>query len=751
MHPEQKVVNDRVRNGMLPWGVFDTIYAHRLQQTTGLQRRTNPNKVIPTPDLPLNESVWQTDRGRKATHHHASRTAAINGKTWLQAHKANLQYTRPDGRTLRYSKADLKYDLEKGYLEVRTYANLAAIITDEANRPCALHPADASAQLEHALEEFFEASLLHVHSGDDPLTEKEAMAGDEAEAYFEAMGVEISALEELNSWDIRCASDRPQDAKLYKGKFVLKKKPPANRQPGKHKARYCISDPKFLQRVNDVDCFSPMSRLETIRYLLSLGVERNWDLIHTDIMNAFPTAPLEKPVWMEVPRFLHERAARQALHEPDPQKAQQVRDQYKGKVCYVTKSLYGLANAPRSFNKHLDAWFRKNGYHPATGDGCLYIKYNDAGTPICAVASFVDDALVAGTDAGIADYRARIKADFGVRDYGVPTDFVGMEISYNQQAGTCKISQSKYINKMAQRYNVTGSGKRQPVPMLYDERLIPATADEPRCDPTLYRSIVGALHFSAHSCRPDICNAVRELSKHLVDPSMKHYDEARKVLRYCVDTHDIGITYMRRPTRTSNGDVLRPGVLYAFSDASYAECITTRRSTSGYVILLNGGAISWSSFTQRQVSLSSSDSEYKACSDTARECLWLRKLDIDFSTMPNVERMATRDAELQWRILPHRTERPSNAAEPTTIYEDNESCIKWVKNPVHHNRVKHIDVSYHFIRDEASPQRENIAVKYIPTSAQLADIMTKQLNPKLHWNLLPFVMNFRISEISEGG
>ena len=119
--------------------------------------------------------------------------------------------------------------------------------------------------------------------------------------------------------------------------------------------------------------------------------------------------------------------------------------------------------------------------------------------------------------------------------------------------------------------------------------------------------------------------------------------------------------------------------------------------------------------------------------------------------------MAMRDAELQWLLQPHRTERPTNANEPTVIYEDNESCMKWVRNPIHHSRVKHIDVSYHFIRDEASPARNNIAVKYIATAAQLADIMTKQLNPKLHWNLLPFVMNFQIStvqglhEISEGG
>jgi hypothetical protein len=744
-HPEQVVQRDKWLNGRLPHGCFHAMYTHR-QRTPHEARRPNPNKKIAMPDLPLNEKLIDTG---KAVHPDVKlRCSLVHGKSFLQAHAANVRYKRRDGqggaRGCRYRKSDLQYDLDHGYLRVHTFKDVVGMIgMSAASRPCMLHPSDNLASHQDALIQFLEESLLQVHSGSDPLTEREAMHGPEWEQYFAAMGIEVDALEDLDCWEIRDASEQPAHSKLYKGKFVLKKKPPANNAPAKHKARYCISDPKFLQRLAEVDCFSPMSRLETIRYLLSALVERNWDLVHTDICNAFPTATLDTPVWMQVPNYLIQRAARLADCEPDPAKAQQIRDQYQGKVCYVTKALYGLGNAPRQFNKHLDKWFKANGYRPATADSCLYLKYDDSGVPICAVATFVDDALVAGTPDGIADYRARIQADFGIRDYGLPTDFVGMEVSYDKTARTCKISHEKYISKMAERYNVQPSTRRKPAPMMYNTRLEPGTTQDARCDPTAYRSIVGALHFSAHSCRPDIANAVRELSKFMVDPTVIHLDEARRVLQYLVDTKHIGITYTAAKVLGPDGKVMPSGVNVAFTDASYAECIVSRKSTSGYVILRNGGAISWSSHTQKQVSLSSADAEYKACSDAARECMFMRKLDRDFRDTPLAQRDREASAWYDFSTSPNLTVQPSDSAPATVIFEDNEATIKWVQNPCHHARTKHIDVCYHFIRDEASPERSNIHVQYIKTTSQLADALTKQLNPAQHWHLISFIMNIQ--------
>jgi hypothetical protein len=121
--------------------------------------------------------------------------------------------------------------------------------------------------------------------------------------------------------------------------------------------------------------------------------------------------------------------------------------------------------------------------------------------------------------------------------------------------------------------------------------------------------------------------------------------------------------------------------------------------------------------------------------------MFLRKLDRDFRNTPLAQRDAQARAWYDFSTSSNLTDAPNDDAPPTVIFEDNEATIKWVQNPCHHARTKHIDVCYHFVRDEASPQRNNICVKYINTSSQLADVMTKQLNPGQHWFLVSFIMN----------
>ena len=114
-----------------------------------------------------------------------------------------------------------------------------------------------------------------------------------------------------------------------------------------------------MQRVSDdIETFSPTVRMETIRHLFAKVVERNWDVIEVDIINAFATSQLPEPVYMEVPKMWQ--------------------DDYPGKVCKVTGALYGLSYSPRTFHDKVDAWFLENGYERSTGDKCLYVKRRSA-------------------------------------------------------------------------------------------------------------------------------------------------------------------------------------------------------------------------------------------------------------------------------------------------------------------------------------------------------------------------------------
>ena len=134
-----------------------------------------------------------------------------------------------------------------------------------------------------------------------------------------------------------------------------------------------------------------------------------------------------------------------------------------------------------------------------------------------------------------------------------------------------------------------------------------------------------------------------------------------------------------------------------YCDADYAGDLDTRRSTTGYVYTLNGGAISWSSRLQPTVAVSTTEAEYMAAAHAVKEGLWLRKL--------------MRDFEVEVGIMP--------------IFCDNQGAIKLLKHPIASMRSKHIDVIYHFARERVA--RQEVAFEYCATDKNVADIMTKPL------------------------
>jgi hypothetical protein len=170
-------------------------------------------------------------------------------------------------------------------------------------------------------------------------------------------------------------------------------------------------------------------------------------------------------------------------------------------------------------------------------------------------------------------------------------------------------------------------------------------------------------------------------------PTSVHWSAAKTVLRYLAGTTDYGITY-----GTGN-----PG-LQVYCDADYAGDIDTRRSTTGYVFILNGGAITWSSRLQPTVAASTTEAEYMAAASTVKEALWLRKL--------------FKDLRLNIDII--------------AINADSQSAIKLIKNPIISLRSKHIDVIHHFVRERVA--RNEISFEYIRTEAMVADALTKPVN-----------------------
>jgi hypothetical protein len=226
-------------------------------------------------------------------------------------------------------------------------------------------------------------------------------------------------------------------------------------------------------------------------------------------------------------------------------------------------------------------------------------------------------------------------------------------------------------------------------------KLTAAKDDEALADPKEYASIVGGLTFAACVTRPDITCAVGQLSQFLNNPSSKHMLAVKRVLRYLQGTPSLGITYRPPPLR-----------LTGYSDADWAGNVDTRRSTTGYVVMLNNGAVAWRSQRQPTVALSTMEAEYMALTEATKELKWIRNFLAELGCnngKPDV---------------------------PTDLYSDNQSAIALAKNPVSHARAKHIDIRHHFVRDAI--QDQIIWVQYIPTAEMTADSLTKALGREKH-------------------
>jgi len=204
---------------------------------------------------------------------------------------------------------------------------------------------------------------------------------------------------------------------------------------------------------------------------------------------------------------------------------------------------------------------------------------------------------------------------------------------------------------------------------------------------------VGSLLYLSVCTRPDIAQAVGALSRYMAAPTTTHWQAARSVLAYLAGTVTAGITYTRSA----------PSALIGYTDADYGGELDSRRSTTGYVFVLAGGAISWSSRLQTTVAVSTAEAEYMASAAATKEALWLRTLLTDMGY-------------------------PITG--PITIYGDNQAAIKLLKHPIASARSKHIDIIYHFARERVASGE--VEFSYISTNDMVADCMTKPVpRPKL--------------------
>lgn len=361
-------------------------------------------------------------------------------------------------------------------------------------------------------------------------------------------------------------------------------------------------------------------------------------------------------------------------------------------VCLLKRSLYGLKQAPRTWYTKFATAVKQLGFCQSRTDSSLFVFNN--GKQLVYILLYVDDIILTGSTLSLVDITIKaLSSVFDISDLGRLHHFLGLAVTYNDTG--LFLSQHNYVADILHRASMTNC---KPCLTPVDTKSKLAADDGPRVtDPSLYRSLAGALQYLTLT-RPYISYAVQKVCLFMHDPREPHFNALKRVLRYIKGTIKHGLQI----TKSSTTDMI------AYSDADWAGCPDSRRSTSGYCVFLGDSLISWSSKRQNTVSRSSAEAEYRGVANAVAETMWLRNLFIDLGC-------------------------PLSKA--TIVYCDNISAVYMSSNPVNHQRTKHIEIDIHFVRERVSLGQ--VRVLHVPTHLQYADIFTKGLPSSLFTDFRP--------------
>ena len=512
---------------------------------------------------------------------------------------------------------------------------------------------------------------------EEPQSISEALNGKNATKWKQALEEEYNSLMSNETWDL---VPRPEGCNVIGSKWVMKIKRDADGNVDRHKARFVAQGYAQTHGVDYEEIFSPVARHSSIRTLLALANKHDLEIHQMDVKTAFLNGYIEHDIYMSQPDGF-------------------VDQEHPEYVCKLNKSLYGLKQSARCWNQTLDSFLMKNGYRKSNADNCIYVKSikNDDGfISFVILAVYVDDIIPISNDIDMLNAEKDLLCKrFEMTDQGEIHFVLGMTIKRDRENKTMFINQQKYLESVLDRFGMANCKPiSTPIETVYHKR----TEEEEGFDQNLYQQAMGCLTYISTATRPDISVAVSILSSYMSDPSKEHWSGVKRLLRYIKGTLNFGLKYSASESNEENED---GDELYGYSDANWAGDVDSRRSTSGYVFKVGNCTVSWCSKKQASVTKSTTEAEYVALSQATQEAIWMRQLLSDIGC---------------------------KSEQPTTLYEDNQGAIEISKNARFHNRTKHIDVRFHFIREKVVSKE--VKVIYCSTEDMLADIMTKGLTKK---------------------
>ncbi|CAI7894116.1 unnamed protein product [Closterium sp. NIES-54] len=428
-------------------------------------------------------------------------------------------------------------------------------------------------------------------------------------------------------------------------------------------------------RVDYFQTFSPTPKMTTLRVLLHVAAQRDYELHSLDLSTAFLQGSLHEEIWLRHPPGFT------GSFPP-------------GTQWSLRRPVYGLRQAPREWHVTLRTTLAALGFAPSTADPSLFLR-TDTTLPPFYILMYVDDLVFAIADtAGLAHVKSELQKRHTCTDLGELRSYLGLQITRDRAQRTIALTHSHMVQQVLQRFDFTYSSP-QATPLSTRPLLSALPSDESVEPSGPYPELVGCLMYLMTCTRPDLAYPLSILARYVAPGRHRpeHMVAAKRVLRYLCSTSGLGLVLGGR----------RPVVLTGHADASWADDQATQRSSQGYTFSLGSGSVSWRSTHSSSVLGSSCEAEIYAGAMAAQELRWLTYLLTDLGEPPR---------------------------SPPVLYVDNKAMLALCREHRLEHRTKHIAFRYFLARE--LQQCGQLRLAYVASEANTADIFTKALPPGDH-------------------
>jgi hypothetical protein len=537
-------------------------------------------------------------------------------------------------------------------------------------------------------------------SDPDTLYLHEAMREPDRDKFLDAMMEEAKSQMDNGNFSFKKRGDVPKNCTILPAVWALKRKRDIKtRLVKKYKARLNVDGSRMKKGQHYDQTYAPVASWNSIRLLLTMVAVHGWSTKQLDYVQAFPQAPVEKELYMEIPKGM----------EPEHGNA-------KDYVLQLHKNVYGQKQAGRVWNKYLIERLKRVGFEQSKVDECIFYKGE------IVYILYTDDSIIAGPDTEEIDRVIKEMSATGLEltIEGDLQDFLGVNID-RKEDGTIHFTQPHLIDSILEdlgldKENVKGKN----TPASSSKLLSRHTESEPFDKSFDYRSVVGKLNYLEKATRSDIAYITHQCARFTSDPKKQHGDALRWLGRYLKETRNMGTIF--KPQRDKDLEVYVDADFSGNWDAIEAATDRdTARSRHGYIIRYAGCPLLWKSQLQTEVALSSTESEYTGLSYALREAI------------PVMEILK----EMKIRKFPVVTEKPTIRCR---VFEDNSGALEMANVHKFRPRTKHLNVKLHHFRDYVT--RNEVTIEAIDTTEQLADYLTKPVNEDILKKLRRLVMGW---------